>query len=395
MITTEKITTTDVKRFNKNRIFRLIHYAKKISRQEIADILQLSLPTVNQNLKILTEQNLITFGGNFESTGGRKAQAISVNGMSKCAISVNILSKGIQVALVDLNGEIVCAVKKTMDFTAGDAYGQAVAELVADIVKRNHVLEENILGVGITVPGIFDNENKIILSAPTMGIRNYPVSRITEFIPYTCKAMNDARANAYAEFWFDRSAQDEEINSEAFNTSAASGQSEGKLYIMLNVGVGGSYIDHEKIQVGKHNRYGEFGHMTIHPNGRKCFCGKKGCFEAYVSSRCLSTELGVTLEEFFSQLREGNPEYTQVFQEYLDNLTTGINNLYIMSDGDVIVGGPVAKYLAPYEGRIMKMLVDKYAFDTDASYFSFARCTPEQSDTGAALTFLGEFISRI
>ena len=39
MITTEKITTTDVKRFNKNRIFRLIHYADKISRQEIADIL--------------------------------------------------------------------------------------------------------------------------------------------------------------------------------------------------------------------------------------------------------------------------------------------------------------------------------------------------------------------
>ena len=51
MITTEKITTTDVKRFNKNRIFRFIHYADKISRQEIADILQLSLPTVNQNLK--------------------------------------------------------------------------------------------------------------------------------------------------------------------------------------------------------------------------------------------------------------------------------------------------------------------------------------------------------
>ena len=73
MITTEKITTTDVKRFNKNRIFRLIHYADKISRQEIADILQLSLPTVNQNLKLLLEKNLIDFVGNFESTGGRKA----------------------------------------------------------------------------------------------------------------------------------------------------------------------------------------------------------------------------------------------------------------------------------------------------------------------------------
>ena len=49
MITTSKITTTDVKRYNKNRIFQLIYTTGKISRQEIADVLQLSLPTVNQN----------------------------------------------------------------------------------------------------------------------------------------------------------------------------------------------------------------------------------------------------------------------------------------------------------------------------------------------------------
>ena len=81
MITAEKITTTDVKRLNKNRIFRLIHYTDKISRQEIAEILQLSLPTVNQNLKLLTNDGLIEFEGNFESTGGRKAQAIIVKGI--------------------------------------------------------------------------------------------------------------------------------------------------------------------------------------------------------------------------------------------------------------------------------------------------------------------------
>ena len=59
MITTSKITTTDVKRYNKNRIFQLIYTTGKISRQEIADVLQLSLPTVNQNLKILFEKNLL------------------------------------------------------------------------------------------------------------------------------------------------------------------------------------------------------------------------------------------------------------------------------------------------------------------------------------------------
>lgn len=394
MITMERLTTTDVKRLNKNRIFRLIHYADKISRQEIADMLQLSLPTVNQNLKILTEQNLVVFGGNFESTGGRKAQVISVNGRSKFAISVNLSDEGVQVALVDLNGEIICAVKKTIAISADDSYGMTVAELVEDIIKRNYVDSEAVLGVGITVPGIFDNENKIILSAPTMRIHGYPISNVTAHIPYPCRAMNDARANAYAEYWFDRKGKDG-VGVEGFTESEAFGRSASRLYIMLNVGVGGSCIDSQRIQIGKHNRCGEFGHMTIHPGGRKCFCGKQGCFEAYVSSKCLSTDLGVTLDEFFAQLDNGNAQYMQIFNEYLDDLTTGINNLYIMSDGDVIVGGPVARYLGPYVDKIRKLLIKKYAFETDASYFSLAQCTPEQLDTGAALTFLGDFISRV
>ena len=109
-----------------------------------------------------------------------------------------------------------------------------------------------------------------------MGIRNYPIAELTKAIPYTCRATNITRANAYAEFWFDRKFENLTMNNvEDFNRSAASGQSDAKLYVMLNTGVGGAYIDKEKLQTGVHNRYGEFGHMTIHPHGRKCFVEKK------------------------------------------------------------------------------------------------------------------------
>ena len=59
MDSSQKLTNTDVKKLNKNRIFRLIYNSDKISRQEIADQLGLSLPTVNQNLKMLMEDGLI------------------------------------------------------------------------------------------------------------------------------------------------------------------------------------------------------------------------------------------------------------------------------------------------------------------------------------------------
>lgn len=91
---------------------------------------------------------------------------------------------------------------------------------------------------------------------------------------------------------------------------------------------------------------------------------------------------GCTLDEFFSQLQQENPRFIKVFEEYLDDLTTGINNLYIMCDGNVVVGGPVAKYLVPYQDKIRRMLVEKYSFDTDGSYFSFAQCTAEQAIPG-------------
>ena len=77
------------------------------------------------------------------------------------------------------------------------------------------------------------------------------------------------------------------------------------------------------------------------------------------------------------------------------NFSASYSNMYIICDGNVVVGGPVAKYLVPYQDKIRRMLVEKYSFDTDGSYFSFAQCTAEQADTGAALMFLGEFISNI
>ncbi len=394
MTKVEKITTTDVKRYNKNRVFRLIHYAGRISRQEIADILQLSLPTVNQNLKLLMEEGLITFEGSFASTGGRKAQIITINAGAKYAVSVNIFDNGIQIAVVNLVGDIIKVINKDIILKSGDDSGKKIADAVKKVIKECKIPKQSMLGVGITIPGVFDSEHRVIVSAPTLGLHGYFIKEVTDYIPYPCISYNDARANAFAEYWWNCRRNEEAQDLGRFKASHDR-VVEGKLYLMLNHGVGGSYLDNERIRTGKNNCYGEFGHMTIHPGGKQCFCGKKGCFESYVSSRCLSTELGVTLEYFFKELEAGNMVYENLFDSYLDDLTTGINNLYIMSDSEVIVGGPVSRYLEPYMQDIRKRLSQKYAFDTDGSYCSLAKCTPLQADSGAALEFLTNYIRNV
>ena len=86
-------------------------------------------------------------------------------------------------------------------------------------------------------------------------------------------------------------------------------------------------------------------------------------------------------------------------KEYIDNPVkygaTGINNLYVIFDRDIVIGGFVSRYLLEYEENIRQRLIDKYSFDTDGRYFSISSCTSERTDTGAAIMFLSEFINSI
>lgn len=377
MDSSQKLTNTDVKKLNKNRIFRLIYNSDKISRQEIADQLGLSLPTVNQNLKMLMEDGLIEYVGNFTSTGGRRAQAITINNNARKAISVNIKTDYINVDVVGLKGQIIYSMAVKAHFSKSSAYIEKLTDVVRHAVDYVGADADDILGVGITVPGILDDEKQILISAPPLKAKNYDFTKLISAIDYPVVVMNDARAEAYADHWFNGKSEDE------------------KIYIMLGEGVGGAYINASAIRNGVHNRGGEFGHMVIHPGGKQCLCGKKGCLEAYVSEKVLSSELDMTLDNFFELAVQGKPDYVDMLEEYIDNLALGINNIYTMMDCDIVLGGTVAPYIKRYEDRIKECLVNDYSFDTDADYLKISDGGGGKSGLGAALSFVARFIDGV
>ena len=377
MDSSQKLTNTDVKKLNKNRIFRLIYNSDKISRQEIADRLGLSLPTVNQNLKLLMKDGLIEYVGNFTSTGGRRAQAITINNNARKAISVNIKADYINVDVVGLKGQIIYSMDVKAHFSKSSAYIEKLTDAVRHAADYVGADADDILGVGITVPGILDDEKQILISAPPLKAKNYDFAKLISAIDYPVVVMNDARAEAYADHWFNGKPEDE------------------KIYIMLGEGVGGAYINASAIRNGVHNRGGEFGHMVIHPGGKQCLCGKKGCFEAYVSEKVLSSELNTSLEDFFAQAEKGKPDYVDMLEEYIDNLALGINNIYTMMDCDIVLGGTVAPYIKRYEDRIKECLVNDYSFDTDADYLKISDDGGGKSGLGAALSFVARFIDGV
>jgi len=98
-----------------------------------------------------------------------------------------------------------------------------------------------------------------------------------------------------------------------------------------------------KIHQGRTNIAGEWGHHTLHQNGNKCYCGKNGCVETYISGPGLEkrweelSEKKELLPEIVKNL--DSPQFGQWKEEFLDNFGTALANVIDILDPDVIVLG--------------------------------------------------------
>jgi len=117
--------------------------------------------------------------------------------------------------------------------------------------------------------------------------------------------------------------------------------------VILGTGIGGGIIINGKIHHGRTNIAGEWGHHTLHQNGKKCYCGKKGCVETYISGPALEqhwkeiTGKTQSLSEIVKSPM--NSDFLKWRQEFLDNFGTALANVIDILDPDVIVlGGGVS-----------------------------------------------------
>ncbi|SFS06989.1 ROK family transcriptional regulator [Anaeromicropila populeti] len=372
----KRITAVEVKRINRNHIYKLIYREEEISRQEIAGRLGLSLPTVNQNLKELQAIGLIDYKGSFESTGGRKPKVIIPVKQAKVSVGIDIRKNYVCILLIDLYGNILDYEKYTKVFSEKEEYGQFLSYLVKNILSHNGWEAEKVLGVGIAIPGVFDKSRQKILLAPSLGISNFPVENLTKHMEYPCIVDNDGKAGAYAELW-------------------SKPDSEAEIYLLIDKGVGGCIIYGNGLYKGEHNRGGEFGHMTLYPDGKQCACGKRGCFEAYVSVARLSDDLDCQLEDFFAGLAGSNEVYQKIWNQYMENLCVGINSLYMTFDSKIVLSGVLSQYLEPYISQIRGHLAELNSFDADGEYLRLSKYHRRAAAVGAALEFAGEFIDNI
>lgn len=367
----------EIKRLNRIRTMQYILNAKTTSRQEIASALGFSMPTVLQNVADLMECGLVFESGEYASTGGRKAKALSICGGLRCTIGVEITARHVHMVLLDLNQTLLDRMSCRLPYQNTQEYYRKLGDLVQEFVKKNQLGTGNsytLIGVGFSIPGILDQNQGILLQSHALGVFNMSLGQFSYNIPYDTCFDNDANNAAYAE-----------ITDKGRNT----------IYLSLNDTVGGAiYIDGH-IYRGDHYKSGEFGHMVIVPNGKQCYCGKRGCVDAYCSSKVLKRNGECNLEQFFEDVDQGVLENRQIWESYLDHLALAVSNLRMAYDCDIILSGNIGEYIGRYIHIFEEKLRKYNNFDNDISYIRLGRYKRECSAIGAAKLMQNYYIEKI
>ena len=338
----------------------------------------------------LKEEGVLKEAGELKSTGGRKAKAIAAVKDIKYAVGIDLTANHIGITYTDLSEKALKHVRIRKSFEYTNEYLDELAAFTRRFIEENAIPEDKILGIGISMPCIIDKKEQLITYSNALDIYNVSCSEWTEHFKYPAVLLNDANCAAIVE------------SAEHVNCG-------NMVYLMLSNTVGGAVLfensnvimtagnELEAVDMyrGDNWRSAEFGHMVIHPGGRTCYCGKKGCLDAYCSALRLADLTEGKLEKFFEKLEKGNAEYEKIWDEYLDNLAIAVDNLRMCFDCEVVLGGYVGNLIGPYVPRLRQMVAEKNLFGHDGNYVRACDYRAEASALGAAIKLIENYMKTI
>ena len=215
--------------------------------------------------------------------------------------------------------------------------------VVLDTIAETNSSRRDVIGVGVGAPGPLDREKGLVVVAPNLGWKNFPLrDRISDRLRMPVTLDNDANCATVGEWW----------------QGAARGGT-NVVGMTIGTGIGGGLIIDGKLFHGASDVAGEIGHTTIDLNGRHCKCGNYGCLEAYASGPAIATRArevlvreetasllpslvggkldSITAETVYKAAKQGDAVASEIVRDTARYLGAGIANLLNILNADVVV----------------------------------------------------------
>ncbi|MGB6023491.1 MAG: ROK family protein, partial [Ornithinimicrobium sp.] len=203
------------------------------------------------------------------------------------AIGVDIGGTKVAAGLVDHRG--VVTARQDADTPHRSTAASVVEDVIVDVVQtllreRPQADRRRPVPIGVGAAGFVDADRLTVRFAPHLNWRNEPLAaRLQDRLGQRVTLENDANAAAWAEYRF------------------GAGHGESRLVLItLGTGIGGGMVFDGGLERGRNGMAAEFGHMTLVPDGYRCECGNRGCWEQYASGPALRREAT-------ERLRAGGP----------------------------------------------------------------------------------------
>lgn len=218
---------------------------------------------------------------------------------------------------------------------------KSIVNSIASLVNELKTKATDDVTIGLCTPGAISKKTGLIKNSNTQCLIGMPLQEdLTQILKQEISIENDANCFTIAEA----------ILGAAKSYNVVFG-------VIMGTGVGGGIVFNQKIHRGRTYIAGEWGHHTLRINGNKCYCGKLGCVETYISGPALEkrwaklTGKTESLQSIVQNL--DNKEGQQWKNEFLENFGIGLANVIDILDPDVIVlGGGVSNIPFLYnEGR--------------------------------------------
>jgi N-acetylglucosamine repressor len=325
-----------IRAINRSHVLNAIKSYGPIGRAEIARRTGLSPATVTSISAKLISQNLVLEKSAGDSSGGRPPILLVINPEGGYVVGIKLTETHAICALTDLEAFILA--KSSLPLSGHDPVQVVddLARMVLSFIREQKIAKKQLLGVGVGLAGIIDAENGILRQSPIYGWNNVPLQEMLQrklHIPVYIE--NDVNTLTLTERWF--------------------GPGQGVdhfLTVTVGRGVGLGIVANGQFYRGQSGGAGEFGHITINPDGPLCACGKHGCLEAYIGDPALIRsaqeaftrgELSTQVEdvdELLSLAQNGDPCAIQIFGNGGRILGIGIATLInLFNPKKIIISG--------------------------------------------------------
>jgi predicted NBD/HSP70 family sugar kinase/DNA-binding XRE family transcriptional regulator len=274
-----------VKRINRSVLLRLMRAQPGLSRAQLASHSGLTKSTVSLLVRELIEEGWAQEDmAASVASPGRPSTPLRINAGVLGLVGVEVAVDCLRVVGVSLLGQVLWSIQEPLASTEPAHVCARTAALVTQAHTELALLGLQLSGVGVGLPGAFEDATGVVRFAPNLGWKH------VDFLSLITHAFLNAGLPAVPVY-----VQNEADSAALSEYEFTEGVSEGTLiFVNCDVGVGAGIVLNDRLFTGAHGMAGEIGHSIMQIDGPLCSCGRRGCAETFIGARALLPGAGCT-----------------------------------------------------------------------------------------------------